>query len=233
MSNLSYGQMHSEKIFLDQYLFSTDSINAHYYKIISPVEADSSMKLASTFNMAGVIVYIEQYSDYEKKIKSGKSFAYHTNLKLKSIINFKEGKFHDTLQTFYSDGKLKREEIYKEGRMITGKCFGTNGLDTLYFPYETMARYPGGEEAMVKYLKNNTIYPKKARKNGIEGAVYVRFVVNKNGEIVKLKIAKSVHPLLDDEAIKVVSNMGKWIPGELDGEKISMYFTLPIKFKLE
>lgn len=208
------GQMISKKVFLDQYLFSTDSINAHYYKIISPVENDSAKTLASTFSMAGIIVSIEQYSDYEKKIKTGKSYAYHTNLKLKSIINFKEGKFHDTLQTFYSDGKIKRVDIFNEGKMITGKCFSKDGLDTIHFPYEIMARYPGGENAMIQYLKKNTNYPKKARKNNVDGTVYVKFIVNRSGEIVKLKVSKSVHPLLDEEAIRVVSNMGKWIPGK-------------------
>jgi TonB family protein len=57
--------------------------------------------------------------------------------------------------------------------------------------------------------------------------------VNKTGDLVKLKISKSVHPLLDEEALRVVSNMGKWIPGEKDGEKTSLYFTLPIKFRLQ
>lgn len=208
-------------------------MNASYYKVIEPSENDSSKILASTFKNDGSLVSIEQYSNYEKKIKSGKSFTYHSNLKFKSIINFKDGKFHDTLQTFYSDGKLRRLEIYKEGKMISRKCYGTDGQDTIYFPYEMMARYPGGENAMIQYLKKNTIYPKKARKNEIEGTVYINFIVNKSGDLVKIKVAKSVDPLLDEEAIRVVSNMGKWIPGEIDGEKISLYFTLPIKFKLQ
>ena len=229
----SFAQFKTQKFFLDQYLFTTDSLNAVYYKIVSPSEIDSSKTIASTFNMFGVIYSIEEYSDYNKHIKSGKSVTYHSNLNFKSIINFEEGKFHDTLQTFYESGKLRRLEIYKEGKMLSGRCFGVNGNDTLHFPFEIMARYPGGETAMIQYLKNNVKYPKKARKKEIEGSVHINFLVNKSGDLVKLKIAKSVHPLLDEEALRVVSNMGKWIPGERDGEKTSVYFTLPIKFRLQ
>ncbi len=229
----AFGQYSTQKFFLDQYLFTTDSVNAMYYKIVAPSETDSSKAIASTFNMSGVIYSIEEYSDYNKHIKSGKSVTYHSNLNYKSIINFKEGKYHDTLQTFYESGKLRRLEIYKEGKMLSGRCFGVNGNDTLHFPFEIMARYPGGETAMIQYLKNNVKYPKKARKKEIEGSVHINFLVNKSGDLVKLKIAKSVHPLLDEEALRVVSNMGKWIPGERDGEKTSVYFTLPIKFRLQ
>ena len=229
----AYGQYSAQKFFLDQYLFTTDSVNATYYKIVAPSETDSSKVIASTFNMSGVIYSIEEYSDYNKHIKSGKSFTYYSNLNFKSIINFKEGKYHDALQTFYESGQIKRFEIYNEGKMLSGKCFGVYGNDTLHFPFEIMARYPGGETAMIQYLKTNVKYPKKARKKEIEGSVHINFLVNKTGDLVKLKVAKSVHPLLDDEALRVVSNMGKWIPGEKDGEKISVYFTLPIKFRLQ
>lgn len=229
----TFAQSKTQKIFLDQYLFATDSINATYYKIVLPSEIDSSKTIASTFHLTGVVYSIEEYSDYNKNIKSGKSFTYHSNLNFKSIINFKEGKYHDTLQTFYESGKLKRFEIYKEGKMLSGRCFGVNGNDTVYFPYEVAARYPGGEKAMIHFLKKNIRYPKKARKKEIEGTVYLNFLVNKTGELVKLKVQKSVHPLLDEEALRVISNMGKWIPGERDGEKTSMYFLLPIKFRLQ
>ena len=82
-------------------------------------------------------------------------------------------------------------------------------------------------------LWTNIKYPNKARKKGIEGVVYIKFIVNNLGEIEKCKIIKSVDPLLDNEAIRVISEMGKWIPAEMDGEKNSMSFTLPIKFKLQ
>jgi len=227
------GQINTNKIFLDQYQTTTDSTNASYYKLIEYISEDSLKTKVMLFSIDGILKSIEQYSNYKKKTKEGKSYTYHSDLKLKSIADFKDGKYHDTLKTFHSNGTIKRLEIFEDGKTVKGNCYGINGNDTLYFPYETIGRYPGGEDALIKYLVKNIKYPEKARKKGIEGTVYIKFLVNKNGDIENLKVAKSVDLFLDTEAMRVVAQMGKWIPGEIDGEKIALFYTLPIKFKLQ
>ncbi|MFW5805573.1 MAG: energy transducer TonB, partial [Bacteroidales bacterium] len=78
----------------------------------------------------------------------------------------------------------------------------------------------------------NLEYPKAAKENELEGQVYVRFEVKKNGTIGEVIISKSVHPVLDAEAIRVVKEMPEWIPGRYDGKPVNSWFTLPILFFL-
>ena len=84
-----------------------------------------------------------------------------------------------------------------------------------------------------EYLSSNLNYPDSARKKGIEGRVVVKFVVNKAGGIEKCEIVKGIGGGCDEEAIRVVKKMPAWIPGKKDGKPVSVYFTLPISFKLQ
>ena len=96
-----------------------------------------------------------------------------------------------------------------------------------------MPEFPGGQAAMTKYLIDNVKYPEAAKKNGIEGIVYVGFIVTKNGKLDKIMVrSKEVNLMLAAEAIRVVSLMPKWIPGENNGVPVDVELTLPIYFKL-
>ena len=97
---------------------------------------------------------------------------------------------------------------------------------------EEMPKYPGGDKAMMKYLSQNIKYPDEAQKQGIEGTVVCRFVVSSTGEVTDVTIVKSLSPETDEEAIRVVKDMPKWIPGKQKGEEVSVYYVLPIRFKL-
>lgn len=98
--------------------------------------------------------------------------------------------------------------------------------------WEETPRFPGGDEALMKYIQQNLRYPEDAKQKGIEGRVFVNFVVEKDGSLSKFKILRSVDPLLDEEALRVVKGMPKWIPGKLGKEIVSMRLTLPIPFML-
>lgn len=94
-------------------------------------------------------------------------------------------------------------------------------------------RFIGGDVMLLKYLQTSLRYPKKAAEKRIEGRVLLRFVVTKTGRIVEPQVIEEVHPLLDAEAIRVISNMPDWIPGSLNGRPVSVYFTMPVVFKLQ
>ena len=104
--------------------------------------------------------------------------------------------------------------------------------DVVFSVVEQEPEYPGGEEAMYKFLSDNLVYPKAAREKGIQGKVIVEFVVEKNGKISNVKAVKCVSPELDAEAVRVISKMPKWKPGVLRGEKVRSTFRLPINFQL-
>lgn len=97
---------------------------------------------------------------------------------------------------------------------------------------EIMPSFPGGEEALLHYLKKNTVYPTIAREIGITGTVHVSFVVEKDGSISNITVVKSVESSLDTEAIRVVANMPRWNPGTQRSKPVRVWQTLPVKFTL-
>ena len=98
---------------------------------------------------------------------------------------------------------------------------------------EQMPSYPGGMGALMQYLSSNIKYPVIAEENGIQGRVICTFVVEKDGSITDVKIAKSVDPSLDKEAVRVVKSMPKWIPGKQNGSAVRVKYTLPVTFRLQ
>lgn len=97
---------------------------------------------------------------------------------------------------------------------------------------EEQPMFPGGMEEMMKFLQQNTKYPKEAQDKGIQGRVVVQFVVNKDGSISNDTVVRSVDPMLDAEAVRVVRSMPNWTPGKQKGEPVRVRFTLPVSFRL-
>lgn len=98
---------------------------------------------------------------------------------------------------------------------------------------EQMPTFPGGDSELLTFLSKNVKYPVSALENGIQGRVIVRFVVNKNGEVDRAEILRSLDSACDREALRVVKSMPKWIPGRQNGENVSVWFTLPINFRIQ
>ena len=97
---------------------------------------------------------------------------------------------------------------------------------------EQMPSFPGGNAALMNYLSQNIKYPVIAEENGIQGRVVVQFVVGKDGHISDVRVAKSVDPSLDKEAVRVVKGMPRWIPGKQNGQAVTVRYTLPVTFRL-
>lgn len=100
---------------------------------------------------------------------------------------------------------------------------------------EQQASFPGGEAALSRFLYENIKYPAQAVQANIEGVVYLKFVVNKQGQISDIKVISSPSPLLDKEAIRVLKlgNMPKWNPARNNGKPVNAYFTLPVDFQFQ
>ncbi len=105
-------------------------------------------------------------------------------------------------------------------------------MDPLKTKIDKMPMFPGGTQALLKYLSENVKYPVDAEKKKKSGRVIVRFVVDTDGSIDDVEVAKSVWPSLDDEAVRVTEAMPKWRPGIKDGKVVRVRFTLPITFQL-
>lgn len=97
---------------------------------------------------------------------------------------------------------------------------------------EQMPQFPGGTQGLINYLTSSLRYPAYAQEKKIEGRVIVEFIVNKQGQVSQAKVAKSVHPSLDKEAVRVVSAMPSWVPAKSKGKPVSCRYKLPVNFKL-
>jgi TonB family protein len=98
---------------------------------------------------------------------------------------------------------------------------------------EQMPSFPGGQNALFEYLTANVRYPDDCEETCVQGRVIVSFVVERDGSVAEAKVVKSVYPSLDEEALRVVSGMPKWIPGKLNGESVRTKYTIPITFRIQ
>ena len=97
---------------------------------------------------------------------------------------------------------------------------------------EQQPSYPGGFQALLDFLRENTKYPEQAKKDSIEGRVVLSFVVETDGSITEPKVVQSVHPLLDAEALRVIKLMPKWEPGYQGDSLVRVKYNLPVTFKM-
>ena len=162
---------------------------------------------------------------------------------------------------YFKNGKMTEEGLFmhgeragiwisydKEGKETSRKDYGTPTIsiseegkpyvktenEKVYSFTERMPEFPGGNEtALMKYLATNIHYPKQAIQNGIQGTVYISFIVSDVGEVIDIKIARGVNEELDREALRVVSEMPRWEAGAMNDEPVSVSFSVPIKFRLK
>jgi len=104
--------------------------------------------------------------------------------------------------------------------------------DVIFTVVENPPGFPGGEEARQLYLEENLRYPNSAREEGIQGTVFVSFVVRHNGAITDAEILRGLHPDIDKEVLRVVNKMPRWEPGTQRGEDVSVRFNMPVRFTL-
>ena len=104
--------------------------------------------------------------------------------------------------------------------------------EKMEMPPVTDPEFPGGWDSMMQYLNRNVRYPAECRDNSIQGSVLVSFIINKDGEIVEAEVVRSVHPLLDAEALRVVNDMPNWVPGTVQGKPVRFRYSVPVNFVL-
>lgn len=117
--------------------------------------------------------------------------------------------------------------------LIKTKAIAPQERDDVFVVVEEMPEFPGGEDALRSFIGRTIKYPADAMKEGIQGKVFVTFVVKSDGTISDAKIARGVHPLLDNEAIRVVNSLPPWTPGKQRGQAVNVSYTIPVAFSLD
>lgn len=102
----------------------------------------------------------------------------------------------------------------------------------IYYVVEQMPRFPGGDTAMLKYIRENLRYPQAAIEKEIQGRVIVKLVVNTDGTLSDIYVIKPLDPQCDQEAIRIIQSMPRWIPGRHNGVAVPVYYLVPVTFKI-
>ena len=146
----------------------------------------------------------------------------------KYVNGFKNGTWKST--NLNKDDKF--EDTYENGKFIEGKTIKADGTIITYNDLEKLPEFKGGIEAFGKFLNKNLRYPPNARKNKIQGRVFINFVVESDGSLTGLKVLEGVEDELDKEALRVISLLTQWIPGLQRGIPVRVSYIVPIFFQL-
>lgn len=217
----------NDTLFFDEDGNNTKQEYAFYYKVLT---VEKELHIERTYYKNHSLRSISHFMQgpLAKKVDTSKS--YYQNGQLNWIISYNEDSEIQDLKQFHKNGQLKRAEFYKRGKFVRGKKYNSGGRRVKFSRFEQAPTYNGGYERMITYLNRTIRYPKTARDQNIQGTVLVSFIVTKEGTVSKAKIIRSVHPILDEEAIRVVCLMKQWVPGRVNDTKINTQVSIPINF---
>ena len=156
-------------------------------------------------------------------------------------LEVSDGDALEAMYVGYESTKISVNKAFSEAGnkypMPLRKEGATEGDDSnpskVYDVVDEMPQFPGGPSKLFEYLARNVMYPAEAEKAGIQGRVIVTFVVEKDGSITNAKVVKSINPLLDAEALRVINGMPKWTPGKQNGEATRVKYVVPVTFRLQ
>lgn len=231
-SNLVYEFIKNLKIVAEKQEISKPQLTKDYYRLL---KIESEKKMFQTnhsdelINDAHLYLNCEEITSELKKLNL--SFEYNINSIKQYLSAYDKLNCIDNEEISKMNKEVKRlAGLEQEVRIDFRKA---PVVEEIFEVVETQPSFPGGEEELFKFIRQNTVYPDSAKENGISGKVYVQFVVTKTGEVNDIKVIRGIGGGCDEAAVAVVSKMPNWIPGEQRGKKIDVRFVLPISFKLE
>lgn len=210
----------SNRVWLDRSFNAIpDEDSASYYQQIT---ADSDKFRVEVFYKSGDLRMDGHYADPELFIKDGYFKYYFMNGQVESeglyVSGFKQGIW----KRFTWEGKEKPERFYPKAKELTKKSKLT-----------APASFPGGQDAMIQFINEVSVYPEAAIKKKLEGTVKISLEINERGKITTATILNGVHYFLDKEAMEAITQMPVWNPATVDGVPIKSRFVLPIKFEID
>lgn len=176
----------------------------------TPLPGDTSLPASGDDSLGDESLYVEGFEDEPEVSKSTEPL----------------------LEVVCGDVEILEGEAVPEVVMTDVVAPESNPEEEIYVFVSEYPEFPGGEEAVYKYIDDNLRYPEKAREEGITGTVVIRFVVEKDGSISNATIAREIGGGCGAEAKRIVEGMPKWKPGRQDGRIVRTEFTLPVQFRL-
>ncbi|MCC6599362.1 MAG: TonB family protein [Crocinitomicaceae bacterium] len=196
-----------------------DSLSCKYIRTVWPQE-DSSYKVEVKYK-TGEVMMAGVYSNPELTVENGNFQFFYANGFVESEGRFRNGIKVGTWKRWNYDGRQKPERFYPD------ENFKRSNRTT------APAKFPGGINSLHQLVNDSLIYPEEAMRRKIQGTVYVTFMIDEAGDVRQAEISGSVHYLLDEEALRFVSNMPSWSPATRYGVPIDSSFIMPITFDIQ
>ena len=184
------------------------------FKRVDPVAPPPALKSSIKFT-APVIKKDEEVADEDE---------------IKSQTELTESKVAISIADVKGNDELNGKDIAELKEVIVKTAEPENKPYTVV---EQMPQFPGGNGELLSYIAKNLKYPAISAENGVQGKVFIRFVVTALGMVEQVEVVRSLDPHCDKEAKRVVASLPKWIPGKQNGRNVPVYYTLPIIFKLQ
>jgi TonB family protein len=243
LKNKKGAEYFSTVTFLNQERNTREEIIYHISGVKYAVEnqSKSTKKKSKDYPKHGLSTYFAKTGElhqtivYKDGLKHGAEKTYHPGGKtIAYTTEYAGGLKHGPALAYYPDGKIKREEIFWQNKLGTGKCFTRSGADTTYFPKDLAPSFVGGDEGLNKFIKMTLRYPAEALRTGADGQVVISFTVYKDGTISEPVVTKSAHVALDAEALRVILlTKNHWRPGAREGIPADRKKTIPIRFGMQ
>jgi TonB family protein len=163
---------------------------------------------------------------------NGEYLTYFENGQLKDKVTFVKGYQQGQRLRYSSTGQISEMGEYQNGEIIWNGIYDSDG-QLIYNQTEIMPEPKGGIQGLMQYLSDHVKYPRKSQKQGIEGTVYINFIINEQGKTTKVKVMKGISKECDDEGIRVITLQPAWTPGYHEGKPVPVLYTLPIRFQLD
>jgi protein TonB len=222
--------------------FAKRTTNGLDYYQLRPVPAESRDKnfIPAIHPKEGNYVFIDPSGrrrkevSYHNDLRQGVS-KHFVNNRLSDSLFYKNDSLDGSCVYFHPNGNISSIELYIADSLISFELFNEDGSSDLVSESPNrLPEFPGGMYAMKLFLSQNIQYPDDAVALGIEGKCFVTFIVDPNGKISFVKIARGVPdcPECDAEAVRVVNAMPDWVPGKNHNRYVDSYFNLPVHFKL-
>lgn len=191
---------------------------------------DSLSGTERRYNAAGKLVRITPYARFYPAVKYGAESYFYEDGKVSRKTDYKGNKRNGELVMYYPSGQMKRRETYLDDVRQTGECFTEDGSPVPFYEIEVMPTYRGGGlNEVVRDISTHLRYPRMAMTAGIQGKVFVSFVVSAQGEVQDAKVVKGINGL-DEAALAAVKKLGRFTPGLQEGKPVPVTFTVPVTF---
>lgn len=226
--SLFYAQ---DTLYLDKNYRETIPEEAFYFQIESRDPEGKPDLIRKTYWITGQIK--SEYSFItkgEEKSLNGTQRNWYETGELYYYENYRKGKRHGDLVAYWKDGSKRRHDVFKKGKLKSGKVWNEEGKEEEHFPFMIPATFPGGQEALATYLKQKCPVP-PTQATGTEVRLVFSIRVGEDGYIDKIEIVEGAPHWYNSVAMNAIAEMPQWNPGRFMGDPVGVWFRLPITFR--